>query len=74
MKQCTKERKTRRSTSSFKELRDDEARGHITNLRLSRHKRGASVFWRVQGEVRRHSHEGNSEKLLRGGGLFEMPR
>lgn len=74
MKQCTKERKTRRSTSSFKELRDDEARGHITNLRLSQHKRGASLFWRVQGEVRRHSHEGNSEKILRGGGLFEMPR
>lgn len=55
-------------------LRDGEARGHITNLRLLRPKRGASVFWRVQREVRRHSDEANSEKFLRGGGLSEMPR
>lgn len=57
---------------ALKELRDDEARGHRTNRRSSRPKRGASVSWGVRREVRKHSEEGNLEKSVWGGGLFEM--
>lgn len=66
-------RKNEKDYLSPAELTDDEARGQITKVRSPRQKRGSSVFWSLEGR-QKACYEGNSEKVLRGGELFEMPR